>query len=937
MTKKGRVRQKRVLTFLLSFCMVIGLFITDVMPVQAAKVFYASDKDLQPHNSEISDWSSGCHICSVAMVLTAMGKTNSTPYEVWKKNNRNIGIIWNNIHKNYNVKTTIGYFSGNSNEKYKQLYSLCQQYPYGIDVYAPYPTSHFVYAFIENGTLYIHDPGYKTWSYRVVGKNAKNYSDYSNFTSYRIFTDNGGGTVKPTPTQDPITFQTPTYSNITETTAYVQVNVTADNSQLSKVGMKWDKIVGSTYYHQPEFSWAGSSLRSRISVDFGKEIDKNGNKPSLSPGSTYQCQFFAVTKAGKTIYSTAVKFTTKSSAARDTTPPVISNVKVEKYTNGYYVYCDVSDNVGVTKVAFPTWTRKNDQDDLQNPWPVGSPYRQNANGTITYKFNVKASDHNNEQGYYITHIYAYDAAGNQRSTAVMPDTCVDWTKPVISDIKIVDQSSTGYTVQCRVTDNVEMFRVRFPVWTEKNGQDDLLWKDGTKNGDIYSFRVSTKDHNNEYGLYHTHIYAYDQNWNEGTAHAPDCTINKAVKIEKSPENYIGKIGETAVFKVAVTGGENPKYQWQKKTETGNWIDCKESGYATSELRFPILSENDDQTKFRCVVKDGSETLFSESAVLSVKRQIPDVPKSFWVDDIPDQTYIGKAVKPRVFVYDGSSLLQENIDYTLTYKKNKKVSDTAPYVIVRGIGDYSGTERVSFSILPKNIAEDDIEIGNLTVAYYDSVKSAVPTVKWGNKKLEYKKDFKIKYPETDEDPYFVEGRYPIEIVGKGNYTGKRTVQITIRNKKPIKKITVKKIKKQPYSGYSITPELVVKDGRIRLEEDVDYTVSYQNNVNAGTATVVLTGMGKYGGEKRVSFKITRINLKRAVISDIPESIAYTEGDIAIEPRLEIMVGERNVVLKKDEDYTVNVRKNKNADTATVVIKGINNYSGTVKKRIELIPQ
>lgn len=946
MTKRRKAGHKRILALLLSLCIALGGFIIDVMPVQAAPVYYGNQKDLKPKTMELGGtekWKSGCNVCSVAMLLTAMGKSNATPYDVWKNNNKSLGISLDYIEKNYSVSRVTGNITGNtSNDKKKQIYSLCQKYPYGIVLASP---GHYVYAFIESGTLYIHDPGYEGpdttnpvgWARCIIETNSKKYSDYSSFTGYKTFTDKGGGTPTPTPTQDPITFQTPTYSNVTETTAYVQVNVTADSSQLSKVGMKWDKIVGSTYYHQPEFSWAGSSLRSRISVDFGKEIDKNGNKPTLSPGTKYTCWFYAVTKTGKTINSNAVTFTTKSTAARDTTPPNISNVQVEKYSNGYYVYCDVSDNVGVTKVAFPTWTLKNDQDDLQNPWPVGTPYRQNANGTITYRFNVKASDHNNEQGYYATHIYAYDAAGNQKCVEVSPHTCVDWTKPVISDIKILDQSSTGFTVQCKVTDNVEMFRVRFPVWTEKNGQDDLLWQDGTKNGNIYSFRVSTKDHKNEYGLYHTHIYAYDQNWNEGTAHAPDCTVNETLKIEKSPENYTGKIGETAVFKVAVKGGADPKYQWQKKTETKNWTDCKETGYATSELRFPILSEADDQTEFRCVLKDGSETLFSESAVLSVQKQIPNVPKSFWVDDIPDQTYTGKAVKPRVFVFDENRLLQENIDYTLTYKKNKEVSDTAPNVVVKGIGDYSGTEKVSFSILPKNIMEDDIEVGNLTVAYSDRVRLLVPTVTWGNKRLEYKKDFKIKYPDTDEDAYFVEGRYPIEIVGKGNYTGKRTVQITIRNKKSIKKLTVKKVKNQPYNGSSITPELVIKDGKIRLVEDVDYTVSYHNNVNAGTATVVLTGIGKYGGEKRVSFKITRINIKRANISDIPESIAYAEGDLAIEPHLVIINDEKKVVLRKGEDYTVNIKINKNADTATVIIKGINNYSGTIKRKLDIIPQ
>jgi len=646
----------------------------------------------------------------------------------------------------------------------------------------------------------------------------------------------------------------------------------------------------------------------------GREASlKAGTPIVIDDGGQYN--FKSYNRSGVKTWN-VIGFLINGGAAADTTPPVISNVYVKKNLIGYDVYCDVSDNVGVTKVAFPTWTIKNGQDDLQNPWPVGSQYRQNANGTITYKFNVKASDHNYEQGYYATHIYAYDAADNQSFAAVSSNICLDWAMPDISDIKIVDQSSSGFSVQCKVTDNIGLSQVYCTASSENIKRADKL--EGTNNGDIYSFRVNTNDYNGECGIYYIRIYATDQCGNDAIAKA-EYTVEAPVKKYTVTFDSQGGTSIAAIKDIV----ENTKID--KLPDPPTKSDYEFVGWYT-------------EAGGKGVKFDENTVINQDMTVYAFWRlKVPDVPKSFWVDDIPDQTYTGKAVKPQVFVYDGSSLLRENIDYTLTYKKNKKVSDTAPYVIVKGIGEYSGTEKVYFSILPKNIAEDDIEIGSLTVAYFDRVKSAVPTVKWGNKKLEYKKDFKIKYPETDEDPYFVEGRYPIEIVGKGNYTGKRTVQITIRNKKPIKKITVKKIKKQPYSGYSITPELVVKDGRIRLEEDVDYTVSYQNNVNAGTATVVLTGMGKYGGEKRVSFKITRINLKRAVISDIPESIAYTEGDIAIEPRLEIMVGERNVVLKKDEDYTVNVRKNKNADTATVVIKGINNYSGTVKKRIELIQQ
>lgn len=841
------------------------------------------------------------------------------------------------------------------------------------------------------------------------------YNDTGTVTTIYCFHYNGGSsTVTPTPTPDPITFQTPTYSNLTQTTAYVQVNVTADSSQLSEVGMKWYQVVGSTYYYQTDFSWAGSSVRSKISVDFGKEKDKKGNTPTLLPGSTYRCQFFAVTKAGKTIYSNLVEFTTKSIASTDTTPPVISNIQVETYRGGYNVCCDVYDNVGVTKVAFPTWTTKNDQDDLQNPWPVGSPWRQNANGTITYKMYINASDHNNEQGYYVTHIYAYDAAGNSSKAIVTPNTCVDWTIPIISDIKITDQTGTGYTVQCKVTDNVGISRVKFPTWTEKNGQDDILWGEGTKNGNVYSYRVNISDHNNEYGLYHSHIYAYDNAGNENSAAAQDYNMT-AIVITKQPENLTGVIGETVTFRIDATG-TGLKYEWQyKMAGSSGWVSWPGSG--ESQIWFPITGKHVDQIEFRCVITDRSNhTVISQIAKLSVlgsvdrytvtfdsqggssvnaikniventkisclpdppvrnhftfmgwytepngqgqivnentvingdmtvyaywEMEIVSVPNGFWVNEVPAQQYTGKAIKPYIAVYDGKKILKEKVDYTLSYKNNMKANDasnnkTAPVVVVKGKGNYSGTEKVLFPILPRDIGAEDVTSDNLTRVYNNSVQKPVPTVTWNGKKLKYKTDFIVNYPDNSEGAYQAEGYYQIEIIGKGNFCGRRTVQLLITNKKLMSKVSIAKIPNQSYTGDIIRPEVIVKDGSTLLKENVDYFLLYQNNIETGTATVVLSGIGDYRGKKSATFKISGIDIKKANVTNIPKSVMYTGNSITITPHLTIVNNEGETKLEELRDYTVSYQRNKAVGTATVIFKGKKNYAGTLKKTFKITP-
>ena len=96
--------------------------------------------------------------------------------------------------------------------------------------------------------------------------------------------------------------------------------------------------------------------------------------------------------------------------------PKISNVTITGDNTGYTVKCKVSDDSGIDRVQFPTWTENKGQDDLDPKWGASTFYKGNYNkatGEVTYRVNK--SDHNNENGKYITHIYAYDIYGNSSS------------------------------------------------------------------------------------------------------------------------------------------------------------------------------------------------------------------------------------------------------------------------------------------------------------------------------------------------------------------------------------------------------------------------------------------------------------------------------------------------------------------------------------------
>ncbi len=111
-------------------------------------------------------------------------------------------------------------------------------------------------------------------------------------------------------------------------------------------------------------------------------------------------------------YIKYIKWPNATAYANDTSNPTITNVQVSNVSSeGYTVSCNVSDNVGVTKVLFPSWYDGQKGEDAT--WHEGSI---SGNTASCY---IRVSDHNNKTGCtYTTHIYAYDAAGNKTSCGV---------------------------------------------------------------------------------------------------------------------------------------------------------------------------------------------------------------------------------------------------------------------------------------------------------------------------------------------------------------------------------------------------------------------------------------------------------------------------------------------------------------------------------------
>lgn len=307
------------------------------------------------------------------------------------------------------------------------------------------------------------------------------------------------------------------------------------------------------------------------------------------------------------------------------------------------------------------------------------------------------------------------------------------------------------------------------------------------------------------------------------------------------------------------------------------------------------------------------------------------------DGVARFTYTGKAMKPAVHVYDGTKLLTEKKDYTVSYQNNTKVGGpktTAKYptVTITGKGNYEGKTVVPFIIMPIDLSDEAVMMDDyVAVPYTGKALKPTPKLTWNGKGMSNKRD----YTFTDTT-YTQPGTYKLTVTGMGNYTGTRTMSFEIYDKGvAISKMTFSKVESQKYTGKRITPEITVKNKTVTLTPGANYEVKYENNLNVGTASLVVVGKGNYKGTKRINFKI----LPSAKISQAGVNLVF-------DPVNPVYTGEAIVpkectltyagTLEKDRDYTINYQNNVNAGKATILITGMGGFTGTVKKTYKISP-
>ena len=254
-----------------------------------------------------------------------------------------------------------------------------------------------------------------------------------------------------------------------------------------------------------------------------------------------------------------------------------------------------------------------------------------------------------------------------------------------------------------------------------------------------------------------------------------------------------------------------------------------------------------------------------------------------VADIPAETFNWVGHEPELIIKDGD--LKEGTDYTVVYSDTVNAGTAKATITGKGIyttiSDGATSIVKTFTINPMDLSNEGI-VGVLTATNfeYDGEEHmpALGVISYNNHDLVNEVDYWLAYPDSVNAGTGMEteeggAKGPrCEITGKGNFTGKVIRYYTIAQADF--NVEIADIPEQTATGEPIEPELTVTfkntNNKTIPVAASDYTAEYSNNVNAGTATVILSSTGN-------NFKTELTQTKTFIINGIKDYLSIKDGE------------------------------------------------------------
>lgn len=228
-----------------------------------------------------------------------------------------------------------------------------------------------------------------------------------------------------------------------------------------------------------------------------------------------------------------------------------------------------------------------------------------------------------------------------------------------------------------------------------------------------------------------------------------------------------------------------------------------------------------------------------------------------------------------------------------------------------------TAEATFTVEPREIEAKDVAFDK-ELTYTGNELTQTVTVTVNGKTLTVGTDYTVS-GLTGTEP----GSYPVTVAGTGNYTGTVTKSFEIAKADISSAEITYDAGPYGYTGKEWKPEVAVSFNDAALTADTDYTVSYENNINAGTAKIIITGIGDhFTGSTEKTFTINSAEISGCTFAPIAD-VTYNTN--AHTPEVTVAISGRT--LEADKDYTVSYASNVNAGTATVTVTGKGNFTGS----------
>ena len=295
-----------------------------------------------------------------------------------------------------------------------------------------------------------------------------------------------------------------------------------------------------------------------------------------------------------------------------------------------------------------------------------------------------------------------------------------------------------------------------------------------------------------------------------------------------------------------------------------------------------------------------------------------------IEYVVDNEYSGEEVKPKVVVKYGDKVFVEGTDYTIIY--NSGTDAGSMFFTIKGKGNYTGSIDCYYNIIRRDITEATVSKNN-DMVYTGEELTPKPVITWNGFTLVEGVDYEIRYFENVNSGYGT-----MVIYGMGNFCGTQRIQFRIFGKS-LENAELSVIPDQTYTGNEIAPEITVVLNGVTLEKDVDYTVKYENNIEKGTATVVISGIGNYSGVAKQTFNINKNSVYSFTVFSETEMTETYDGT-ELKPEMEVYFGTE--LLTEGVDYAISLENNINAGTATVTIIGIGLYEGERSYNFIILP-